>query len=56
MKKKQTLGVLLAGALTLSLLPASALAITGADLPKELTYNWDHRMLLSNSDLEGAPY
>ena len=55
MKKQQTLGVLLAGALTLSLLPASALAITGADLPKELTYNWDHRMLLSNSDLEGAP-
>ena len=55
MKKKKVFGALLAGALTLSLLPASALAITGADLPEELTYQWDHRMLLSHPDVEGAP-
>ena len=36
MKKKKVLGALLAGALTLGLLPASALALTGADLPEEL--------------------
>ena len=41
MKKKKVFGALLAGALTLSLLPASALAITGADLSKELTEQWD---------------
>ena len=55
MKKKKVFGALLAGALTLSLLPASALAITGADLSKELTEQWDYWMLLSNVDVEGAP-
>ena len=55
MKKKQISGVLLAGAMTLSLLPVSASAITGADLSKELSYQWDNRTLLSNEEIEGAP-
>ena len=54
MKKQQAFGILLAGALTLSLLPASALAITGADLSEVLTDHWDQRMLLFNG-YEGAP-
>ena len=54
MNRKRMLGVLLAGLLALSLLPMSALAVTGADLPQILSENWDTNTLLNYGE-DGMP-
>ena len=54
MKRKRILGVLLAGLMALSLLPMSALAVTGADLPQILSESWDTDTLLAYGE-DGAP-
>ena len=54
MKKRKMIGLLLAGMLALSLLPMSAFAITGADLPKKFSDRWDYATLLSYGE-DGMP-
>ena len=52
--KKKAAGVLLAGLLALSLLPMSALAVTGTDLQQILSESWDTDTLLTYGE-DGMP-